>query len=80
MARYEPGDYVKAEFKDESTGENEWMWVKVARCDDQAQLVFGWLDSQPVLDHGQKLKLGSQLAVSFNNIREHKKASEFTVQ
>ena len=26
MAKYEPGDYVKAEFKDESTGENEWMW------------------------------------------------------
>jgi hypothetical protein len=42
--------------------------------------VFGELDSVPVLDYGQKLKLGSQLAVSYDNIREHKKASAFRHQ
>lgn len=78
MATFAPGDYVKAEFKSDSAGENEWMWVKVELCDEQNQLVFGWLDSQPLLDHG-KLKLGSRLAVSFDSIREHKKASEFTL-
>jgi hypothetical protein len=71
--------YIKVEFKDDSTGENEWMWVKVERCDDNAGMVFGALDSQPVLDHGQKLKVGSQLAISFNNIREHKKPTELTI-
>jgi hypothetical protein len=77
VAKYEPGDYVKAEFKDDKTGESEWMWVKVDSCDDMRQIVFGRLDSVPVLDYGKKLRLRSQLAVSYGNIREHKKASEF---
>jgi len=29
MAVYEQGDYIKVEFKDDSTGESEWMWVMV---------------------------------------------------
>ena len=27
MPKFQPGDYVKAEFQDEATGESEWMWV-----------------------------------------------------
>jgi hypothetical protein len=41
MAKYQPGDYVKAEFKDEDTGESERMWVQVDSCDDEAGLLFG---------------------------------------
>jgi hypothetical protein len=78
MANYEPGDYIKAESKDDATGESEWMWVRVESCDDANQIVFGQLDSVPVLDYVEKLKLGSQLAVSYGNVREHKKPSEFT--
>jgi hypothetical protein len=77
MAKYERGDYIKVEFKNDRTGESEWMWVRVDYCDEKNALVFGWLDSEPVLDYGQKLKLGSHVAVSFDNIREHKKASQF---
>ena len=77
MIKCEPGDYVKAEFKDDRTGEAEWMWVRVDSCDEANRLVFGRLDSAPVLDHGKKLRLGSQLAISFDNIREHKKPWEF---
>jgi hypothetical protein len=80
MASYEPGDYIKAEFKDDMTGESEWMWLRVDYCDEAERIVFGQLDSQPVLDHGEKLKLGSQIAVSYKNIRQHKKASEFSQQ
>jgi hypothetical protein len=80
MANYEPGDYVKVEFKGDETGESEWMWVRVDSCDDGNQILFGQLDNEPVLDHGEKLKRGSQLAVSYSNIRQHKKASEFTKQ
>ena len=29
MSRYRPGDVVKVEFKDDETGESEWMWVRV---------------------------------------------------
>ena len=78
MAKYEPGDYVKVEFRDNENRESEWMWVHVDSCDDENRLVFGQLDSIPVLDYGGKVRLGSQLAVSYDNIREHKKASEFT--
>jgi hypothetical protein len=80
MPSYEPGDYVKAEFRDDKTGESEWMWVRVDSCDDENRLVFGHLDSVPLLEYGGKVKLGSQLAVSYDNVREHKKASDFTKQ
>ena len=74
---YEPGDYVKAEFPDETTGIGEWMWVRVEGCDDEKQLVLGRLDNEPVNDYNGKVKLGSQLAVSYAQIREHRKPSEF---
>ena len=76
MSLYEPGDFVKVEFEDHLKGESEWMWVCVERVDDEHKLIFGRLDSQPILDHGGKLKLGSQLAVSHENIREHKKSTD----
>ena len=76
MTSYGPGDYVKVEFKDERTGYNEWMWVRVDYCDEANRLVFGWLDSEPLLDHGHGVKLGSHLAVSFDNVRDHRKSAE----
>ncbi len=77
MPAYEVGDYVKAEFRDERTSESEWMWLRVDSCDDANRVVFGRLDSVPVFDYAKKLKLGSELAISFENIREHRKCSDF---
>ena len=77
MPTFEAGDYVKAEFPDTATGIGEWMWVRVHCCDDGRQLVFGTLDNEPLGGYGEKLKLGSELAVSFAQIREHKKAADF---
>jgi hypothetical protein len=76
--RYEPGDYVKVEFPDEATGIGEWMWVRVTRLDDEKQIVFGTLDNQPIGDYAGKIELGSELAVSYNRIRDHKKPNEFS--
>jgi len=72
MGAYEAGDYVKIELSDECTGESEWMWLKVERCDEVSRLVFGRLDNIPVLNAGQ-LRLSQELAVSFDNIRDHVK-------
>ncbi len=80
MPTYIRGDYIKAEFRNDQTGESEWMWVRIDSCDDEKKVVFGELDSVPVLDHEGKLGLGSQLAVSYDNIREYRKAAEFEVQ
>jgi len=74
---YEKGDYIKVEFPAELTGISEWMWVRVSHCDDEKRLVFGVLDSIPLDEHGNKLGLGTQLAISFDKIREHKKPSDF---
>ena len=74
---YQPGDYVKVEFPDPITGVGEWMWVRVMRQDDQKQIVFGTLDSQPVGDYGGRVELGSELAVSYSQIRDHRKPTEF---
>ena len=35
------------------------------------------LDNKPVNDYEGKLSVGSELAVSYDKIREHRKASEF---
>lgn len=48
MPKYERGDYVKVEFESEAGWPGEWMWVRVRECDDERQLVFGILDSEPV--------------------------------
>jgi hypothetical protein len=80
VPKYEPGDYVKVEFRNDLSGESEWMWVRVESCDENTEIVFGQLDSVPILDHGGKLRLGSQLAVSFKNIREHTPGSHFKLQ
>ncbi len=78
MPTYQRGDYVKVEVQDETTVIGEWMWVRVHHCDDEKQLVFGTLGNQLVNDYGGKVELGSELAVSYSQIREHKKASDFT--
>lgn len=77
---YQPGDYVKVEFPDETTGVAEWMWVRVEVCDDKRKLIFGRLDNEPLNNASGKLRLGSQLAVAYSQIREHRKPTEFTKQ
>jgi uncharacterized protein YegJ (DUF2314 family) len=78
MPRFQPGDYVKPEFKDEDTGESEWMWVVVDSCDDDEGVLFGRLDSEPVVGTG--LRLGDELAVSYDKVVEHMKAKDFETQ
>jgi len=75
MAAYEHGDYVKVEFKEDKTGESEWMWVRVDYADDIERVVFGRLDNEPVVN--KDLRLGMELAVSYDNIREHRKSAVF---
>ncbi len=77
MPTYEPGDYVKVEFPDTATGIGEWMWVRVNRSDDSERIVFGTLDNEPVNDATGKLRLRTELAISFSQIREHRKAADF---
>ena len=74
--KFEPGDYVKFEIKDDKTGGAEWMWLRIDYCDEPNKMVFGWLDSQPVV-LTPDIKLGQHLAVSYDNIREHRKATDF---
>jgi hypothetical protein len=71
MSIYQPGDHVKVEFADDSSRESEWMWVQVESSDDANRIVFGRLDSQPVLH--LNLKVGQELAVSYDNIRDHRR-------
>ncbi|HTW32208.1 MAG TPA: DUF2314 domain-containing protein [Candidatus Sulfotelmatobacter sp.] len=72
---YAPGDYIKAEFRDENSGEAEWMWVRVESSDPQNRVVFGTLDNEPLVS--KDLRLGMQIAVSFDNIRDHRTSASF---
>jgi hypothetical protein len=77
---YGNGDYVKVEFSDETTGVGEWMWVRVTRCDELKKLLFGMLDNEPLNNYEGKVVLGSELAISYSQILEHRKSSEFKSQ
>lgn len=72
---YESGDYIKVEFHNEQNGESEWMWVNVTGNDDRQRVVFGKLDSEPIVM--TDLRLGMELAVSYDNIRDHRKPASF---
>jgi hypothetical protein len=69
------GDYVKVEFVKESTGESEWVWVEVSSDDSARRIVFGRLDSEPVVI--TDLHRGMELAVSYDNIRERRTSASF---
>ena len=75
MGPYAAGDYVKVEFRDERSGQSEWMWVKVRDSDDRERLVFGTLDSEPIVN--MDLRLGMELAVKYENVKEHMRAEAF---
>jgi uncharacterized protein YegJ (DUF2314 family) len=75
MGMYKQGDSVKIEVPDETTGVGEWMWVLVDESDDERRLVFGKLDNEPLIN--TDMRLGMELAVSYDNVREHRTASFF---
>jgi len=65
---------VKFEAKDQSTGENEWMWLLVNDSDD-GRIMFGRLDSEPFVN--VEMRLGMEPAVSYDNVRDHRTAASF---
>ena len=71
---YERGDFVKVEFADETAGLGEWMWVRVDHCDDETRMVYGELDNEPLNEYRKRVKVGSALAISYGQIRDHRKA------
>ena len=75
MGRYKSGDFVKVEVRDEASGESEWLWVLVDDSDDKKRLVFGKLDNEPIVN--TDMRLGMELAVSYDNIRDHRTATSF---
>jgi len=71
MLLYKAGDHVKVEFRRDGSQETEWMWIQVDHCDDEQGLIFGRLDSEPVVNTG--LRVGQELAVSYDKVREHRR-------
>ena len=69
LTMFNNGDYVKAIFNDDQSGQSEAMWVEVEHADHNARIVFGRLDNVPVVN--TNLTLNQQLAVSFDQISEH---------
>jgi hypothetical protein len=49
MGKYQNGDHVKFEVVDERSGESEWLWLSVQRSHDESGIVFGRMDSQPIV-------------------------------
>jgi hypothetical protein len=74
MGKYQNGDHVKFEVVDEHSGESEWMWLLVATSDDEQELVFGKLDSQPIV--ATDMRLGQELAVSYAKVRDHRRFAD----
>lgn len=47
-------------------------------CDNEEGILFGRLDNEPVVGTG--LRLGDELAVSYDKVVEHRKANDFEKQ
>ena len=71
MGKFKKGDHVKFEITYDASGESEWMWLLVEHSDDEQKIVFGKLDSQPVVATG--MRVGQELAVSYEKVRDHRK-------
>lgn len=74
MGKYGKGDHVKFEVVDDHSGESEWLWLAVDSSDDEEEVVFGRLDSQPIV--ATDLRLGQELAVSYEKIRDHRRFTQ----
>jgi hypothetical protein len=70
---YKPGEYLKVEITDEITHESEWLWVEISLDDPANRLVFGTIDNEPIASPG--IRRGMEVAVSYDNIREHRTAA-----
>ena len=71
---------MKVEFPGEAIGIGEWMWMRVDHRDDTQRLVVGFLDNEPVNDYAGKVRLGSEVAVRYTQVREYRKAGEFKLR
>ena len=71
MGMYQKGDHVKIEVTNEQSRESEWMWLLVDTSDDERRLVFGQLDSEPIVT--VDMKRGQSFAVSYDQVRDHRK-------
>jgi uncharacterized protein YegJ (DUF2314 family) len=71
VSKCEKGDHIKFEVSDEGTGESELMWLLVESSDDEQEIVFGKLDSQPVV--ATDMRVGQELAVSYEKVRDHRR-------
>ena len=52
------------------------MWCIVRSRDDKKRIVYAVLDNQPTGDYQGKLKLGSELAISYDRVREHRRSTK----
>ena len=77
MPKYQAGDFVKAVFQDERSGETERIWIIVDCCDEEKQLVFGKLDHEPMAAFFDKLWLGKDVAVSYDLIVGHRRSADW---
>jgi uncharacterized protein YegJ (DUF2314 family) len=74
MGRYQSGDHVKFEVVNEQSGESEWLWLSVERSEDESGIVFGTLDSQPVVM--TDMRVGQDLAISYDKVRDHRRFTQ----
>jgi hypothetical protein len=61
--------------RNEATKESEWLRVLLGYSDDEEWIVFGKLDNEPVVH--ANMRLGMELAVSYDNIRDHRTPASF---
>jgi len=71
MPNFQPGDHVKVEFSGSDSDQREWMWVEVDYVDNAAQILFGRLDNQPLVN--STLYLGEMLAIAYSKVLDHRK-------
>jgi hypothetical protein len=71
MSGCRPGDVVRIQLFDSPAKPYSTLLLRVERCDDRHQIVYGAIVSQSFAELGRSLRCGAKLGVAYHLVREN---------
>jgi len=73
VPRFNLGDRLRIELCSGHAVTAVSVWICVDHCDDQREIVFGTVDSEPSQQLGRAFRCGAKLAASYRQVRERRR-------
>jgi hypothetical protein len=72
VPKYNLGDRLRIELSSGNAVTVVSVWIRVDRCDNRREIVFGTIDVEPSQELGRSFRCGSKLAASYRQVREQR--------